>query len=86
MKTTLTAVAAGLAALAAAGCQNMNAPMSASMGQATADSAAQIVDPNPAQGAPESDGERGVGAVDRYQAGEIKQPERVTTSDMSKDS
>lgn len=57
------------------GCVNLNYDLSTVQGKATAANfALQVVDPAPAEGAPEMDAEMADAAVERYRNDEVKKP------------
>lgn len=61
-------------ALSSGACVNLDYPISTVDGaSAKANFAAQVVDPKPAEGAPEMDAAMADAAVARYRAGEVKQ-------------
>lgn len=68
-----TALVASLAVLG--GCVNLNYDQSTVMGQAQESNfAAQVVDPTPAEGAPQQNAEMADAAYERYLKDEVKQP------------
>lgn len=72
MKMSKSMIIVALASLGA-GCTNLALPISTTQDQfAKQNFAAQVVDPEPAEGAPQADAEMVDAAVDRYRNDEIK--------------
>jgi hypothetical protein len=73
-------IIAALALPAAACASRADRPLSPSLGAAVASMDAQIIDPTPAEGAPQGSGARGVAAIKRYETGRVKAPPSAGTT------
>ncbi len=68
----------GVALAICGGCVSLDEPISSDFGKAYhANMAAQIVDPEAAEGAPTMDGQRTDAAIERYRTDTIKEPEEA---------